>query len=118
MLVDWFGAVAGASAVGFLIWRISYYCRKAHVFKLFDNVLFFVRGNQVIRRKAFADIADRTGYVRDKHEYDLGEQRNQMAQTYVEYLYQTAQECSNNGDENGMLAAFDQLSLFAPPEEV
>ena len=80
----------------------------------YDTALAMIDG----RIQYFADIADRTGYVRDKHEYDLGEQRNQMAQKYVEYLYQTAQECSNNGDENGMLAAFDQLSLFAPPEEV
>lgn len=70
------------------------------------------------RLQYLADIAVQTGYVRDKHEYDLGEQRNQLAQTYTEYLYQTARDCSNNGDENGMLEAFDRLSAFASLEEV
>ena len=70
------------------------------------------------RIKYFADIADKTGYVKDTHEYDLTEHRYQTTLTCVDYMYQKAQECANKGDENGMVEALDKAATYVSADEI
>lgn len=70
------------------------------------------------RIQYFKDIADKTGYVKDTHEYDLTDQRYQITLRVADYTYQKAQECANKGDENGMLEALDKATSYVSADEL
>lgn len=70
------------------------------------------------RIQYFKDIADKTGYVKDTHEYDLTDQRYQITLRVADYVYQKAQECANKGDENGMLEALGKATSYVSADEL
>ena len=69
------------------------------------------------RIQYFADVADQTGFVKDKHENDLTQQRYQISQLYVSDMFEQAKNCADLGDEDGMLEAINKAQTYASNEE-
>lgn len=70
------------------------------------------------RKQYFQDVADRTGYLEDKHEYDLTQQTYNISQIYIESMSWKAQECANNEDEAGMLDALQKMAEYASESDI